>query len=408
MKKSIAWAVTLVTAATCTLGADLPAAAADGTKATVATASSLGAAIDTSKLDPKTKALVDEILAKLPADWQARRAATAAKYGIADTQWADALNSAINPGDYQCQDTVLSAYTDTLLAGADQPALVFFLYLLGAFDLPTYDALLFGSESKSDTFGVDGEYTHQLTSEAKDLKRFWDIPSTGIQVMPMHGPDVFSSPERTARVLAAMYGGTVEDYLGLAQLIIVLVNYEPVLQGGSNPMFTFNAFAYSDKNSRQPLGVSDRIIVGDGVLQGMKAVGLGDTAPRAILAHEFGHQVQYADGLFDNTTLTGPEATRRTELMADAFGTYFLTHSRGEALNAKRVLDSEKSFYQVGDCGFTSNGHHGTPNQRFAASSWGASVADTAANQGHILPSMKLDGLFEAKLPDLVKPDASN
>ncbi|MFG2913101.1 hypothetical protein ACGF0D_09445 [Kitasatospora sp. NPDC048298] len=54
----------------------------------------------------------------------------------------------------------------------------------------------------------------------------------------------------------------------------------------------------------------------------MKAVGFGDTAPRAILAHEFGYQVHYADGLFDNTKLTGPEATRRTELMTDAFGTY--------------------------------------------------------------------------------------
>ncbi|MEU6019112.1 hypothetical protein ABZ826_35360 [Streptomyces sp. NPDC047515] len=132
------------------------------------------------------------------------------------------------------------------------------------------------------------------------------------------------------------------------------------------------------------------------------------TAAEFGIAHEFSHHVQYEDNLFDNTTLTGPEATRRTELMADAFGTYFLTHSRGEALNTKRVLDSEKSFYEVGDCYFKSSGHHGTPNQRLAASSWGASVANNAANQGHILPSLKLDELFEAKLPDIVKPDATN
>ncbi|MFG2559274.1 hypothetical protein [Streptomyces sp. NPDC048496] len=111
--------------------------------------------------------------------------------------------------------------------------------------------------------------------------------------------------------------------------------------------------------------------MGDGILEALKAVGLRDTAPRAILAHEFGHHVQYEDNLFANTTLTGPEATRRTELMADAFGTYFLTHSRGEALNTKRVLGSAQSFYEVGDCGFTNPGHHGTPNQRLAASSWG-------------------------------------
>ena len=35
---------------------------------------------------------------------------------------------------------------------------------------------------------------------------------------------------------------------------------------------------------------------------------------------EFGHHVQFEDGLF-NSPLTGAEATRRTELMADAFGT---------------------------------------------------------------------------------------
>ncbi|MFE7357243.1 hypothetical protein ACFU8Q_29885 [Streptomyces sp. NPDC057543] len=72
------------------------------------------------------------------------------------------------------------------------------------------------------------------------------------------------------------------------------------------------------------------------------------------------------------------------------------------------MLDSAKSFYQVGDCSFSSVGHHGTPNQRLASSAWGASVANDAADQGHILPSMKLDELFEAKLPVIVKPVATN
>ncbi|MGC4940496.1 hypothetical protein [Kribbella sp. DT2] len=38
-----------------------------------------------------------------------------------------------------------------------------------------------------------------------------------------------------------------------------------------------------------------------------------------------GHHIQYEDGLFDST-LPAPEATRRTELMADSFSAYFLTH----------------------------------------------------------------------------------
>ncbi|MFE2087985.1 hypothetical protein [Streptomyces sp. NPDC059460] len=410
MKKTLAWAVTMVTAATCTLGAALPATAADDTtSAAVTSAAAPSSAFDTSRLSPEVKALVDEMLANLPADWQEHRDAAAAKYGIHDTQWADLRNSVINPGDHQCGNTAFRDYANSLRTGIQDQDLRDWLDVFGAFDIPTYDALFFGSESKSNTFGVNGEYTNELTSESKDLKRFWDIYSDDIQLVPMHGREVFSSPERVARVLALMFGINNEPVVQrLAKVVISLVNADPVLQGGDNPIFTFNAFAFSEKGSPQPYGISDRIVMGDGILQALKALGLGDTAPRAVLAHEFGHHVQYEDNLFANTTLTGPEATRRTELMADAFGTYFLTHSRGEALNAKRVLDSEKSFYQVGDCYYASPGHHGTPNQRFAASSWGASVADDAADQGHILPSLKLDELFEAKLPDIVKPDATN
>ncbi|MFF3127355.1 hypothetical protein ACFVRD_34795 [Streptomyces sp. NPDC057908] len=408
MKKTLAWAVTAVTAATCALGAALPAAAADGTTSTaVASVASPSSTFDTSSLSPEAKALADKLLAALPADWKQRREAAAAKYGIHDSQWAGFLDNAINPGDYQCTDTAMRDYSRTLLAGAN-PGLAIFLQLIGAFDLPTYDALLFGNESKSNTFGYNGEYTNQLTSEGKNLKRFWDIHSDDIQIVPMHGGETFSSPERLTRVLGVLYGVEGEDAQYLAWLFNALVNMDPVLQGGDNPFFTFNAFAYSEEGDPQPMGISDRIVVGDGILQALKAVGLGDVAPRAILAHEFGHHVQYENNLIDKTTLTGPEASRRVELMADAFGTYYVTHSRGESLNAKRVLDSEKSFYQVGDCSFSSVGHHGTPNQRLAASSWAASVANDAANQGHILPSLKFDELFEAKLPDIVKPDATN
>ncbi|MFG2557836.1 hypothetical protein [Streptomyces sp. NPDC048496] len=289
--------------------------------------------------------------------------------------------------------------------GAEDPFVIFMLSIFDGFNLPTYDALIFGTESKSNKFGVNGEYTQKLTSEMKNLKRFWDINSADIQLVPLHGADVFSSPERVARTLSVLYGGTPESQLDLAEMFVELVDMEPILKGGANPIFSFNAFAYSEKRDPEPTGVSDRIIMGDGILQGMSAVGLGDVAPRAIEAHEFGHHVQYANDLFVSD-LPAPEATRRTELMADAFGTYYLAHARGEALNTKRVLGSEQSFYEVGDCGFDNPGHHGTPNQRLAASSWAASVANDAAKQGHILPSLKFAGQFEAKLSDLVKPDA--
>ncbi|MGW2847087.1 hypothetical protein [Streptomyces sp. NPDC001274] len=405
MKKTLSVAASLVIAATCGFGMTLPAHAADTTGVTATAEQSPRATLDLSSMDPQHQAVVDRILAKLPADWEARLHAAKAKYGLQDGQWQEIRDSAIDPGDYQCATTELSQYANALLDGAQDPWNIFILSLFGGFDMPTYDALIYGKESPSNTFGVNGEYTRQLNSEMKNLKRFWDIDSARIELIPMHGADVFASPDRLSRTLSVLYGGTPQENLDLADMLIELVGSEPILRGGANPIFTFNAFAYSEKDDPQPLGVTDRIIMGDGILQGMTKVNLGDIAPRGILGHEFGHHVQYQKNLFESD-LTGPEATRRTELMADAFGTYYLTHSRGESLNAARVLKAEKSFYQVGDCSFTSSGHHGTPTQRYNTSRWGADIANQAPNQGHILPALTFDKLFEAKLPDLVKPDA--
>ncbi|GAA3375034.1 hypothetical protein GCM10020367_41250 [Streptomyces sannanensis] len=405
MKKTLSMAVSLAIAATCAVGVALPAHAADTTGATTLSGESLQSLIDTSAMSPRTKALAEKILAKLPADWQSRADAAAAKYGIDDSPWSDLRDSVINPDDYQCPSTELKTWARSLLMGAEDPFAIFMLSIFDGFNLPTYDALIFGAESSSNKFGVNGEYTQSLNSEMKNLKRFWDIDSADIELIPLHGADVFSSRERVARTLSVLYGGTPESQLDLADMFIELVTMEPILKGGANPIFSFNAFAYTEEREPAPTGISDRIVMGDGILQGMTAVGLGDVAPKAIQAHEFGHHVQYENDLFVSD-LPRPEATRRTELMADAFGTYYLTHARGEALNTKRLLGSEQSFYEVGDCGFDNPGHHGTPNQRLAASTWAAGVANNAADQGHILPSLTFAEKFEAKLPDLVKPDA--
>jgi hypothetical protein len=93
--------------------------------------------------------------------------------------------------------------------------------------------------------------------------------------------------------------------------------------------------------------------------------------------------------------------------MADTFGTYFATHARGLALNAKRVLQAQQAFFAVGDCAFDNPAHHGTPRQREQATIWAANLANSARPQGHILPSLALAARFEAQLPELVAPDAA-
>jgi hypothetical protein len=341
-----------------------------------------------------------QFLARLtPAQQDRLRSGALAKVEITD-EWSELVQNAIDPGSYQCNpDSPFKAWIEGQVAQID-PVALNAAGSMGGLSLPAADAVVFGSESKSNTFGVNGEYTHLLTSEIKDLRRFWDIHTADIQLIPMHGADVFSSVDRIARAYEFGFGLPHADAQEAAAIMYELIQTTPSLQGGKHPLFSLNAFAVPGSP-----GLSDRVIMGDGLLQAMAGIGLGDVAPRAILAHEFSHQVQFDDNLFVSP-LTGAEATRRTELMADAFGTYFLTHARGEALNAKRLLPSEQAFYAVGDCNFDYAGHHGTPNQRLRASTWGADLANGAQKQGFILPSLVLDADFEQELPVLVAPDA--
>jgi predicted metalloprotease len=142
--------------------------------------------------------------------------------------------------------------------------------------------------------------------------------------------------------------------------------------------------------------------VGDGILEAYDAIGLGDVGPRVIMAHEFGHHVQFELGVFDGGPADPAEATRRTELMADAMASYFGTHKQGLALNRKRVADALLSFYTVGDCYFDDPGHHGTPLQRQRAADWGADLAAAANPRSYIIPPARFVQLFEAALPHIV------
>jgi hypothetical protein len=327
-----------------------------------------------------------------------------ARLGVEASAPREALERAIDPTQYQCAPTHLDAYVDGLLAHVDFADL-FFLATTGALDLPTYDAILFGS-SGDDRYALQRDYRNELTRSFRAAQSFWDTDGSDIQLMAMHGA-VMRDETRMTRTLAVLYGAPESAVAGLASLIREVVAGDPGLQDGESPLFTLNAFAFSAAGETDPAfaGLPDKLVFGDGILAALGAIGVGDVGPRAVLGHEYAHHVQYDKGLFASP-LTGPEATRRTELMADAFGTYFVTHKRGLALNAARVLEAEQSFYEVGDCSFTSAGHHGTPNQRLRASTWGWSVADDAQKQGQVLPSLTLDARFEAVLPELVAPDA--
>ena len=277
--------------------------------------------------------------------------------------------------------------------------------MIGGFDFPTYDALLFGSPGDP-RYALTKASKNELTSSFRAAQKFWDTDGSDIQLMAMHG-DVMSDPARLTRLLGVLYDVSDEDAAGLASLVVDIVTTDPGLAGGGSPIFTLNAFAFSGASESDPVlsSLPDKLVFGDGMLDALGAIGVGDVGPRAVLGHEYAHHVQYDESLFDSP-LTGPEATRRTELMADAFGTYFVTHKRGLALNRSASSRPSSRSTRWATAPSRTPGHHGTPNQRLRASTWGSSVASDAQKQGQVLPSLTLDSQFEAVLPQIVAPDA--
>jgi hypothetical protein len=317
---------------------------------------------------------------------------------------------AINPGEYVCQGStpITEWFDDRLQEVIDDDVLALIdLLNLAADQIPTYEAFLFEEPTKKQEFGYDGEFTNVMNRTVRDVKRFWDIDSDAIQVVPMHGT-VLLDVEKVAATYEALFvnddGSPIshEDAILYATIVRDAVAGTESLNGGNHPLFTFNSVSFRSNPGK--------IVMGDGILEGYAAVGFGDVAPQAVFAHEFAHQIQFqnnysvfSDGI---PVTTQAEVTRYTELMADAYSAYYLTHKRGAAMNKHRVAEFLETFFQIGDCYFSDPGHHGTPNQRMAAAQFGFDVADQAQKQGHILTADQFHALFVAKYPQLIAPDA--
>lgn len=351
--------------------------------------------------DPRAQAVMDR-LDEIDPQWRARLSDPRV-VGPGEQPVRDAVNRAINPDDYECGATPLDAYVEQLLADVDFLTL-YILLLTGALDMPTYDALLYGTEGDPD-YAVPGD-AKGLNKAFTKSQRFWDIDSSDIELIGMHG-EMVVDVDRVTRLNEVLYGMSPEDAQEMAELTAEIINEDPALAGGDNPIFTLNAFAFSADGQTDPLiaSIPDKIVMGEGIIEAVEWMGLGSTGAQAILAHEFAHHVQFEAGLFDSD-LPEPEATRRTELMADAYASYFSAHRRGLNLRKDVILKVQESFYNVGDCSFESPGHHGTPNQRLAAAEWGADLAISAQKQGHVLTVDELTELFEAQLPIFLEPDA--
>ena len=353
------------------------------------------------------KAKLEVLVSQLPADAHVQMQERMNQLLLTDPQFRQYAQRIIDGNQYECDNnTSLTQWlTKNLKDWTDFD--IFVLSVTDALNYPMYDAWYFENNSNQ-YFGAHGEHTIPITHTFRDLKRFWNISSNDIVLAAMHG-DMLVDKDKMARMIKLVYGTDDSEYANdLADYLVQYIQ-QPKFDYGNHPIFTFNAFAISTGTipGLELLGkIAPKIVMGDGLLQGMDAIGFGDVAPQTFLAHEFGHHIQYQNNLFQSN-LTGAEATRRTELMADAFAAYYLSHARGASMQWKRVKQFLQVFYNTGDCFFSSNGHHGTPNQRMGAAEWGYSITNNAQKQGHILTSQEFARLFEEKLPELVAPDYS-
>ena len=353
-----------------------------------------------ARLSAATQARLSELRAKLPADYTKRLTINSTLLLKRHPEYRNLVNKALGViTPTPCDDnTSLNQWLGQQLADWDRDV-IFFAIITGMLDFPTYDALLFENNSANQSFGVNGENTQRLTKTFKDLKRFWDIQTDDMVMVPMHG-SMLRDRARVIRIDQILNDDSPAKAAFYADLIQELLAIVPQYRNGNHPIFTFNAFA-QPTFIFPPVGViPNKIVMGDGILQAYAGIGYGDIAPQAVLAHEFGHHIQFQRSVFGD--VESPEATRRTELMADAFSAYFLSHARGASMQWKRVQQFLQVFYNIGDCSFTSDGHHGTPTQRMAAANWAYSVANGAQKQGQILPSQTFISLFDAQLPNLV------
>jgi hypothetical protein len=258
-----------------------------------------------------------------------------------------ALERAVEPSE--CTATPFDAYVGALVDGMTAEQSAFAMAHRGTLSLvPSYDALFFGTETDPDY--ALASHAGDLRHTFRDLKRFWsDVESDDIQLLAMHG-DVLLDADRIAASLSLMVElgvaapMTAEEIAAEAQTVADFME----MQGDfhQNPLWTLNAFAFTGEGEadQEIAALPDKIVFGDGLIAAHDAIGLGDVGPRVVLAHEFGHHIQYELG----TSGTGPadpvEANRRTELMADALATYYAVHKKGLALNRKRAVDALLSF----------------------------------------------------------------
>lgn len=264
--------------------------------------------------------------------------------------------------------------------------------------LAFHHALYFKNDDENEIFGTEGEYTDQIRETMAEIKNFWKIELYDILIVSLDN-SILQDRDQIFAIYKTHYEYGDEKINEYTDSAMSLLERYPQYLDGVHPAFTFSQTATPD-TLLAGLSLPAKILVGDGLLQGFEEIGYGDLAPQAILAHEYGHHMQYHLGVLTRGQELIPKVSRRIELMADAFSMYYLSHSKGAALEGSKALKLLEVFFNLGDCQFYIDGHHGTPDQRRSAAFWGYNLAQQSNRQ--ILSAKEIARLFDESYEEIL------
>jgi hypothetical protein len=255
---------------------------------------------------------------------------------------------------------------------------------------------------------VDG--TESIASSAAAQHHYLTSKQSNVILLGMHGDDL-SYSQTLVPTLQQIYSLEANEARNLAQEIQSIIQELPGKY--ENPLLTSNAIATQSSGGSSL--ERDSIIIGDGVFTFLEWLELSSDGPDYIHSHEYSHHVQYDMGEQsrggggvgdDGTPNTKAEETRRLELMADVFGSYYLAHKEGGGFDTSRLYEIHRSAFSLGDCESRDGTHHGTPRQRECASNYGSNLAlPSYVDGGYKLSPEQLRTLFDEKYESILGLD---
>jgi len=215
----------------------------------------------------------------------------------------------------------------------------------------------------------------EMSNAIKDSHMALDGFFGSVELLFSHGRDLDNYEVLWQAIMFA------REYLSEEEAKVHAEKVQKVIEttvGYDHPILSLNAVAispaYFDEESE---GI---IIIGEGMHDFFQSQTVQKLSSLTGLlnshAHEFGHIRQFNLGLYNPLTDTKTtNTTRKFELMADAFASFYLRHPSGGKMSLESISDVYEFTFGLGDCHIEKDGHHGTPAQRQCAAIWGANQA---------------------------------